>query len=280
MDALLGLLVIAFVVWLVVRTKRQGNRGEPKRAKGAKEVTVAKVQLSPDGRQGVAGESHYQKALKALAGGKAVPERDLDKAIPVEAALVPDANRHDRNAVRVVVDGRTVGYLPREDAADYRPELNRLWQDGAVGVCPGRIMGGGKRHYGIHLRLAPPGRACRANSADGLRIVEGDKSVAVSQLGDHHDVLEAALEGVPPRDGSYPPFVCELAQGTVASGKHEGKPSIEVRLNGQRIGELTQKMTSRYWHLLDGTRVGCEATIKRREDGTLDVRAKLPETRE
>jgi hypothetical protein len=276
MDALLGLLVIVFAVWLVVRTKR---RGSPGRVNRAKEVTVAKVELSPDGRQGVAGESHYQKALKAAAGGKVVPEREPDKAIPVEATLVPDGNRHDRNAVRVVVNGHTVGHLPREDAADYRPELNRLWQEGAVGVCPGRIMGGGKRHYGIHLRLAPPGRARRANSADGLRVVGGGQSVAVSQLSDHQDVIEAALADWPPDDdGSYPPFVCELAEGVVASGKHEGKLSIEVRLNGQRIGELSQKMTNRYWHLLDGTPVGCEATIKRKEDDALNVRVKLPET--
>jgi hypothetical protein len=89
----------------------------------------------------------------------------LASAIPVCALLVPepDSDYHDDpNAVRVDVslpEGRvTVGYLSTYVAPYYQPALLELKDRGEVGWCPGMIMGGGDRKYGIHLWLAenPP----------------------------------------------------------------------------------------------------------------------------
>jgi hypothetical protein len=61
----------------------------------------------------VAGESHYQDALRAIAGASDEPQ----VRHATEAALVPEPdNPHDPNAVRVEIDGRYVGYLPRAEA--------------------------------------------------------------------------------------------------------------------------------------------------------------------
>lgn len=66
------------------------------------------------GRVEVAGESHYGSAFEAIVnrngGGREVE-------LSVTAVLLPEPrNRHDRNAVKVLVAGDQVGYLPREEA--------------------------------------------------------------------------------------------------------------------------------------------------------------------
>jgi hypothetical protein len=97
----------------------------------------------------VVGESHYQDDLWHLAGGFSVDRIRC----AVTAVLVPEPrNPHDRNAVKVLVDGRLVGYLSREDAAAYLPGLQRLR---ATHNCPiallGQIVGGGPREDGLGM---------------------------------------------------------------------------------------------------------------------------------
>ena len=104
----------------------------------------------------VVGESHYQKELNEICG-----ERSADgKHIRVEAALVLEkGNRYDRNAVRVDISGKTVGYLRREIAALLRKQFK---QDGlreeAVAV-DALIQGGfeldegGFANYGVRIDL-------------------------------------------------------------------------------------------------------------------------------
>lgn len=100
----------------------------------------------------IVGESHYQKALESLAGGRF--EDAAEKH--VSAVLIhEDDNAHDSNAVRVDIRGKTVGYLSREDA--------RTWRAKAPGSfrheCPAVIVGGWDRgdgdrgHFGVRLDL-------------------------------------------------------------------------------------------------------------------------------
>jgi hypothetical protein len=71
----------------------------------------------------VVGESHYFKNLDAIAGA----ENDGDGVDLVRTAyMVPDPrNPNDRNAVRVDIDEKIVGYLPRDLAAVLSPALLR-----------------------------------------------------------------------------------------------------------------------------------------------------------
>ncbi len=105
----------------------------------------------------VAGESHYQEALRALTGNDgSEPVRQ-----EVEAVLTPEPeNRYDPNAVKILIAGRHVGYLPREDAAAYRPMLERLTERGRRGACEAMVSarGGtpGASNIGVFLRLPEP----------------------------------------------------------------------------------------------------------------------------
>lgn len=109
--------------------------------------------------QTVVGESHYQDALEAAALGRTAsgPRRPC-----VVAQLVREANnKHDHNAVRVDIDGRAVGRLPREDAPLYHPAIDSLSRAGRPATCRATIRGGwdgggsDRGSFGIELDCSP-----------------------------------------------------------------------------------------------------------------------------
>ncbi|HTX67826.1 MAG TPA: HIRAN domain-containing protein [Thermoleophilia bacterium] len=88
----------------------------------------------------VVGTAPYQEALETVAGGSAGSAPDVEKW----AHLIPEPdNPWDRNAVAVYIDGRKVGYLPRESAGAYASLLGRLWAGSSSrGVCRAVVSGG------------------------------------------------------------------------------------------------------------------------------------------
>ena len=95
----------------------------------------------------VRGESNYQDAIRECVGAADL-EQTADDAchceFRVRMAREPD-NPHDVNAVAVTsASGRTLGYLAREIAQDYAPELDQLAPVAAV-WCPARAYG--RREY-------------------------------------------------------------------------------------------------------------------------------------
>ena len=103
----------------------------------------------------VLGVARYRNSLEKIC--------DADRREPktVEALLVPeDANPRDKSAVRVEVEGRTVGYLPAEVAEAYRRRLLESGYPGAHSLCKARIiarmhssMGGRTADYSVRLDL-------------------------------------------------------------------------------------------------------------------------------
>ena len=108
----------------------------------------------------VVGESHYQDALEAIAGGRSEEGADFERW----AYLIPEPeNPYDRNAVAVYIDGQKVGHLGRRDAVDYQALLQQLWTKGSArAVCRANVRGGWDRgggdagHFGVKLALARP----------------------------------------------------------------------------------------------------------------------------
>jgi hypothetical protein len=92
------------------------------------------------------GESHYQPALRAVAG-KGEVQHECQAELVLE-----DGNRYDALAVRVDVQGRTVAYLSRDDARKYRSQVKQYGNLRAT--CAAKIFGGGKgRSLGIWLDI-------------------------------------------------------------------------------------------------------------------------------
>jgi hypothetical protein len=106
----------------------------------------------------IVGESYRQEALQVLAGG---PPRKRGYLVPVEVTLVREPkNENDANALLAFADGLEVGYLRREAALRYAPELDAAGVDAFR--CAGVLRGGSTKrpHLGVHVwlgRLLDPG---------------------------------------------------------------------------------------------------------------------------
>lgn len=105
----------------------------------------------------VVGESNYQDALVAICGKHTRNGYDGEH----QATLVLEpSNAYDPNAVMVMIDGRRVGYLAREQAKRVGGYMRAARLDRAI--CDARIQGGWRTnqhdegHYGV--RLAIPSR--------------------------------------------------------------------------------------------------------------------------
>jgi len=84
----------------------------------------------------VAGESYHRDAIAGLFASWGRPAGGVTMRT---AELAPEpGNRYDRDAVRVIVDGKLVGYVPAEDAPAVGREIKRLLP-GDVGMTPVRI---------------------------------------------------------------------------------------------------------------------------------------------
>jgi rubrerythrin len=96
----------------------------------------------------VVGESYRQDTLWAVVGGfRTDPVRHRTHAL-----LVPEYdNPHDTNAIQVLIGGERVGYLSRDDAAEYRPGLQALMRKSTNGLVAldAVIVGGGPRPDGV-----------------------------------------------------------------------------------------------------------------------------------
>ncbi|MEV6242038.1 hypothetical protein [Lentzea sp. NPDC051838] len=234
--------------------------------------------LSTAGRVAIVGESHYQDAIAEVA--KHATAQTLEDAIPATAVLVPEpANRHDHLAVRVDLlrgDGSaiTAGYLRGDQASDYRPLLLELAGRGEVGSCPARIMGGGNRYYGVHLHLGDPRLLLLDHEILGTApTMPAEHQVAVTGEESNQLILHRVVNGRTPVH-----VIAELRDCRIAKGTHVGEHTLEVLLEGERIGQLTYAMGLRYcdlaqeWRARTG-RALCEAVIT--NEGTRGLQAKL-----
>ena len=93
----------------------------------------------------IVGESHYQDALEPICGGRT--EEGAEHL--TEAVLVlEDTNPYDKMAVRVDINGETVGYLSRSNARAYRAQLRKLGHPDITCKCKAMVVGGWERSGG------------------------------------------------------------------------------------------------------------------------------------
>ncbi len=103
----------------------------------------------------IVGESHYQDALSEICGGKTRDSHDLDRL----ATLVFENNPNDQNAVRVDIEGKTVGYLQRPHAQQLRRQITGSGFPNTILSCSAKIVGGWDRgkgkegYFGVKLDI-------------------------------------------------------------------------------------------------------------------------------
>lgn len=144
-----GLLIILAVAIWQIRDLRQQR--QPK-------YPVAHLHGDGSYQFDVVGERSYQDNLRAICGPRTEDGYDLSK---VAVLILEDDNPYDSHAVRVAIDDRTVGYLPRELAREYRQKLRETGNPTAFCSCPAYIRGGWDRglgdtaYFGVVLDLPP-----------------------------------------------------------------------------------------------------------------------------
>jgi hypothetical protein len=104
----------------------------------------------------VVGESNYQNALMKICGG--YTKEGHNKTI--RAHLIhEDSNPYDNKAIRIDIQGMTVGYLSRTLAREFRKQLFESGYPGKPASCNAIIVGGWDRgksdkgHFGVRLDL-------------------------------------------------------------------------------------------------------------------------------
>jgi hypothetical protein len=82
----------------------------------------------------IVGESQYKEALARIVKSATDDQRDAGE-IYCTAVVIPEPdNKFDPNAIKVTINGATVGYIPRTDTADVRKAFKAANVDGFS--CP------------------------------------------------------------------------------------------------------------------------------------------------
>lgn len=124
----------------------------------------------------IAGTSHYRKEIASIAQN---PDNVSALVTCLAYLVIDDRNPHDANAVRIVIEGRTVGYLSREFAKTYRSYIGDLPShiqhvSAAAAITNGLKIGDNTYDYTVELDIP-----------DSLRMVPlsaplGDETIRVN----------------------------------------------------------------------------------------------------
>lgn len=206
--------------------------------------------------QDVVGESHYLSALRRLFP-KNLNEFDNEYEGTVHLRPEPH-NKHDRNAVAVVCQGETIGYLPREIAADYSVMLQRLVTQGWQPTCPVVVRGYEFTDWDYDRR----GRAAaQTRFSASVRVVLDAPHLCLPlnappqgayALLPHGGAVQ--LKGEDERMYAIRPFLTHHGEAWAHATLHSlteqlarsTRDVIEVRIDGRPVGLLTPAMSKNY----------------------------------
>ncbi|WP_435005141.1 hypothetical protein P12x_003034 [Tundrisphaera lichenicola] len=146
--------VLGVISVLVIVLGKLGSAGESSRSGPSSDGAM----LNGPGKYAVdvVGESNYLANFERIFGKRG--EDGVDET--VEAGLVlEDSNPKDNQAVKVEIQGRTVGYLDRKTARSYRERLAEMNIGKPALRCSARVRGGWDRgvsdkgDFGVKLDL-------------------------------------------------------------------------------------------------------------------------------
>lgn len=200
----------------------------------------------------VEGEFARVRAIAALIGGQPLVDEQvvLDD---LDAQLMPEPrNRHDRNAVRVVIDEHHVGYLDRATAATYAPELAAIVAAGYAPTVPARIWavtrhdwasGRKKMHANVRVALGDPARTRPTNNPPEApySMLPWANAIQVTGEDQHLEILTSHVQ-----EDVATTAIGTLHETTTVAARGPGKPVVEVCIDGDVIGTLTPAMSQHY----------------------------------
>ncbi|HEY3534959.1 MAG TPA: HIRAN domain-containing protein [Pedococcus sp.] len=184
------------------------------------------------------------------------------------ASVVADpGNPYDPTAVAVWVEDQHVGFLPRDDAAAYFPALADLAERGEHLRVEARVwaMENGRDIRGsVTVVLPPPDGVQSFNEPpeEPYQVLPHGAAMQVTCEDQHMDVLGPYVSDRD-RHVAVSLHAVEI-QKTPRSAPYR---AVEVRLGGQRVGELTKAMSEKVIDVVDfidakGRTSVCRAVLK------------------
>lgn len=190
------------------------------------------------------GEFAYDHATRQLI--KALGAKEHEEAF-FTATIVPEPdNPHSEHgrALSVRWNNQVIGYFPESESAGYQ-QIRRLTASGFTATSRARLWyfvgDDRKNHVYLSLNIRVPDTLIPLNSppAEGWTLLPDGTTVQVTKEADHLDVL---LDHVPP--GGVGQLLVTLHEFT--AGTRTTWQGVEVRLDGERIGELTKATSAKF----------------------------------
>lgn len=194
----------------------------------------------------VTADAHFKPAIRSL-----FPEdwQGDNITLTPEIQLVPEPEGpRGQWGIAVRAEGRTLGYLDDADAQEWAAVVRRIVASGLVPTTTGRIWGneydgwdGLVFNTSVHIALGGANEALPSNEPPErpYTILPRAGIVQVTKEDEHFDTLR---HKVPP-SGRGPIFVT-LHENVPTEGR--AKPHAEVRIDDQRVGQLTPAMSQRF----------------------------------
>lgn len=228
------------------------------------------------------GISHRREALvKALNGG---PALNKEMTLDTTAQLVPEpTNPHDRNAIKVVLNGHHIGYVPVEISSAYAKTLTKIIDKGFTPTARADVWAvtrygdGSKTRTYAHVRIAldEPHRLLPMNNPPRTpyALLPWGNGLQVTGEERHLDVLTNYVTAMQES-------LVIVTLHAISTTNKNGRTTefAEVRLEGQRIGQMTASTSAHFlptikhlsdqgracaaWGLLKGSPLAVQAVLQ------------------
>lgn len=200
----------------------------------------------------IEGERYRERQIVSAIGGRPRYGTEVEKEL--EAVLVPEPdNPHDPNAISIRISGNVVGYIGRDDAPQYVPAIHRITASGYEATTTARIWATvsdswtkpGTRQFSarITVYLPAPGMITPLNMRplDDIAVLPWGNALQVTGEDKHFDHL---FNYVPASGEGLVVLTLHRTTNTLKNGTE--REFVEVRLDGERVGQLTAGSSAHY----------------------------------
>lgn len=221
----------------------------------------------------VSGEAWREREITTALGRS--PRVDEEIEVTVPATLVPEPdNPHDRNAISVRINGEVVGYIGKDETKTYLKDIQRITASGHAPSTAARVWmvrrnhrEGGSRFYSrISVALPWNGLSLPQNDppATTYTLLPWGGGLQVTGEEEHFEQIKPYITG---SDVDLVLVTLHRSEKLLKSG--QAREVVEVRLDGQRIGELTPTTSRHFLPTIDHTTArGAEVAAYARVKGS------------
>lgn len=234
------------------------------------------------------GEFYRRDRILKIIGGGPTDDEPMRASLRVELVPEPDNPHSPRgDAISARVGGELIGYLSSSDARKWSSVIHRITASGATAVTHGNVFaynrnkwtsdGSYKTEVELNVRVGLPEPEMivplNAEPLSSVAVLPWGSALQVTKEEDHFDHL---FEYIPAGGECMVVLTMHLLEHVLKNGTV--KEIVEVRLDGERVGQLTATTSQHYlasirhakdmdielgvWARLKGSGVAAELVIQ------------------